>query len=542
MEEMVLKQQQMTMGMATALLCLMVGWNGSLATAAGMAPENRVELQQGLTVREAKTLKAAIEDYQFQEQAKAIAALEQLRKNHPTNLEVLHYLGLSYEETKRYPEAQGAYAQWIKYSGNRMDDAARFAWVGMAKAYDKTKHTAMGIKLLRKWLGKHPGDYDATVALGDMMVRSKDYDGTKALFKAMLAKPNLPANYQASAHYYLGFIAWLEGDVNEVQAQGKRVLRVEPEGGFASVIKQLMTTPPPRRLGLNLTAGAEGFFVDNVESKPSYRTATKGNSRTTGVNVTLGLTWNFRHHLAMNYNFGGTFYSKRPDLNLGLHMFGVTWADKGVQLGPRYEYVTMYNKLLYQGIGADVGYGFGKWILIDSARLKVFSHAVKVIDANGNVLRPDLSYLTAWNNSFMVMRQAAWGKSIWMIGANWVVERTRGNASNPKRVNDFGQVGGTVTVMYPNGAFLFSADMNGYVKKYRGIDATILNAKRKDEYIHLGGGVTWTPTGQTHHALVLKTEWNNNNSNYDFPNDAAKAANAAAYSQWKHTIGYSYTW
>ncbi|MDX8413618.1 MAG: hypothetical protein R8J85_05970, partial [Mariprofundales bacterium] len=278
---------------------------------------NGVVDQQLLTVVEQKALKGAIEDYEFQEQGKAIATLEALRQNHPTNLKVLHYIGLSYEESKRYTEAQGAYAQWIKYSGNRMDDDARFAWIGMAKAYDKTQHTAMGMKLIRKWLVKHPDDYDATVALGDMMVREKDYDGTKLMFKGMLAKKSVPANYQASAHYYLGFIAWLEGDVNEVQAQGGQVLRVEPEGGFASVIKQLMATPPPRKLGLNITAGLEGFYVDNVESKPTYRVATKGNSRTTGVNTALGLTWNFRHHLAANYNFGGTFYSKRPDLNLG---------------------------------------------------------------------------------------------------------------------------------------------------------------------------------------------------------------------------------
>jgi len=422
-------------GIALLPLCLALGIVSSAVADEISASE--IADQQGLTVAEKKALKGAIEDYEFQEQAKAIATLEVLRQKHPTNLNVLRYVGLSYEESKRYAEALGAYTQWLKYGGNSMNEDARFAWMGIAKSYDKTKHTAMGIKLIRQWLDKHPDDYDATVVLGDMMVREKDYEGTKAMFKTLLSKSEVPANYQASAHYYLGFIAWLEGDVNEVQAQGKRVLRVEPEGGFASVIKQLMETPPPRKLGLNVTTGIDGFFVDNVEFKPTYRIATKGNSRTTGINTALGLTWNFRHHLAANYNFGGTFYSKRSDLNLGLHMFGITWADNGVQFGPRYEYVTMYNKLLYQAMGADLGWGIGKWMLIESARLKVFSRAVKVLDANGNVLTPNLSYLSGWNNSLMLMRQATWNKTIWMIGANVVLERTRGNATNNKKLNDF---------------------------------------------------------------------------------------------------------
>jgi len=534
------------------IFCVVIG--GVANAVAVESLTNNTADQQSLTVVEQKALKGAIEDYEFQEQAKAIAKLEVLRQTHPTNLKVLRYIGLSYEELKRYTEAQGAYAQWIKYSGDSMDQDARFAWVGMAKAYDKTKHTAMGMKLIRKWLTKHPDDYDATVALGDMMVREKDYDGTKSMFQGMLAKKSVPANYQASAHYYLGFIAWLEGDVNEVQAQGGQVLRVEPEGGFASVIKQLMATPPPRKLGLNLTTGIDGFFTDNVESKPNYRIATTGNSRTTGVNAALGLTWNFRHHLAANYNLGGTFYSKRPDLNLGLHMFGVTWADKGIQVGPRYEYVTMYNKLLYQGLGVDFGWGIGKWMLIESARLKVFSESVKVLNA-GAAIFADLSHLNGLNNSLMLMRQATWDKTMWMFGANWVVERTRGGAdkkgtAHVKANDSFGQLGGSVSVMYPNGPWLFSADVNGYIKKYRGIDKTLstpINAKRKDEYIHLGGGATWTPIGQTHHALSIKTEWNKNNSNFDFPNLSNGSKNpdagfAAAYSQWKHTMGYAYTW
>ncbi len=506
--------------------------------------------QQELTEVEQKILKKAIEDFEFQEQNKAIAALEELRKKHPTNLEILHYLGLSYEELKRYPEAQGAFGQWLRYSGSRLDEKSRFAWVGMAKAYDKSGHTKMGIRIMRKWLAKHPEDHDATVALGDMLVRDKDYEGAKSLFRKVLAAPDLPENYQASAHYYLGFIAWVEGDVAEVRAQGARVLRVEPEGGFASVIKQLMETPPPRRLGLNVTAGLEGFYVDNVESKPTYNIESTTNDRTPGVNASLGLTWNFRHHLAANYNFGGTFYSRRPDLDLGLHMLGVTWADMGIQVGPRYEFVTMYNKLLYKGIGADFGYSTGPWMVIDSVRYKAFSRTVKVL-SNGAVISADLSNISGWNNSFMLMRQATWGKALWMIGGNVVFERTKGDGKTNKRTNDFNQIGGSVSIMYPDGSLLYSADINGYIKKYRAIDTTLpapgVNAKRKDEYIHLGGGVTWTPQGQTRHAFSVKVEWNNNNSNFDFPRLAngqkdPRAASAAAYSQWKESIGYAFTW
>ncbi|RMH49864.1 MAG: hypothetical protein D6682_08390 [Zetaproteobacteria bacterium] len=509
----------------------------------GAAGADAIASQHALTPAEQRILARAIEDFQFQEQKKAIAALEPLRKRHPTNLEVLRYLGRAYEESGRYAEAQGAFAQWIRYSGNRMDDDARFAWVGMAKSYDKTGHTGMAIKLLRRWLSRHPHDDDAQVALGDMLVRQNEFDAARALFRAMLARPDLAAGYQASAHYYLGLLAWLEGDVGELQAEGARVLRVEPEGGFAGVIKQLMKTPPPRRLGLNATAGLNAFYVDNVATKPSYNIKPSEHDRTPGINPTLGLTWNFRHHLSASYNFSGTFYSRRPDLDLGLHMFGLTWADGGLQIGPRFEYVTMYDKKLYRGVGADVGYAWGRWILIDSLRFKAFTHAAKVLDPVRNtVLWPDLSYLTSWNNTLMLMRQARWGRSIWMFGANFVAERTHGNAKVDHKINDYRQLGGTVSVRYPDGALIFHADLNGYIKKYRGVDPKVLDARRKDEYIHVGGGITWHPDGRNRHALELKTEWNNNNSNYDFPNDPARMANGAAYSQWKHTVGYSFVW
>ncbi|MDQ6964075.1 MAG: isocitrate/isopropylmalate family dehydrogenase [Mariprofundales bacterium] len=388
---------------------------------------------------------------------------------------------------------------------------------------------------------KQPEDMDFVV------VREKNYDGTKSLFQNMLTKKDVPDNYQASAHYYLGFIAWLEGDVDEVRSQGDQVLRVEPEGGFASIIKQLMETSPPRRLGLNVTAGLDSFYVDNVELKPTYRTATKGNSRTTGINVALGMTWNFRHHIAANYNFGGTLYSKRPDLDLGLHMVGITWADQGLQVGPRYEFVTMYNKMLYKGIGVDLGWGNGSWTVVESVRYKTFTRGVRVISSAGKIVTPppSLANLGGWSNSFMLMRMASWRGSTWMFGTNFAFERTKGaikNRVNNHKTTDYNQIGGSINLLYPDGELLYSADVNGYIKRYRGIDPAVINAKRKDEYIHFGAGVTWSPAEHKPHALSLKTEWNNNNSNYDFPNSPTLAPNAAAYSQWKHTIGYAYSW
>ncbi|MDQ6964924.1 MAG: hypothetical protein Q9M13_08405, partial [Mariprofundales bacterium] len=183
-------------GFSLQMATLLLGFIGCAAVNVGAASveKSAVVDQQGLTVVEQSALKSAIEDYQFQELAKAIATLERLRQKHPTNLNVLHYIALSYEESSRYSEAQGAYAQWLRYSGNRMDKDARFAWIGMAKAYDKTKHTAMGVKLLRIWLEKHPDDYDASVVLGDMLVREKNYDGTKSLFQNMLTKKDVPDN------------------------------------------------------------------------------------------------------------------------------------------------------------------------------------------------------------------------------------------------------------------------------------------------------------------------------------------------------------
>jgi len=533
-----------------SMVLLLAGFvmGGSGVAVASDTAMDGIASQQALTVAEQHDLQRAIEDYQFQEQSKSIARLEKMNKIHPTNLEVLHYLGLSYEETQQYIKAQTSYAMWLKYSGNRMDKDARFAWVGMAKSYDKSGHTAMGVKLLKRWLTKHPKDYDTIVALGDMLVRAKRFEEAKLLFHNMLAQKELSVSKQSSARYYLGYAAWLEGDASEVKNQGERMLRIDPESPFASVIKQLMEMPPPRRLGLNITAGIDGFYVDNVASKPSYGIASNENDRTTGTNLALGLTWNFRHHIAANYNFGGTFYSKRPDLNIGLHMMGMTWADQGFQVGPRYEYVTMYNKQLYQGVGADFGWGDAGWILLESVRYKRFSKNVKVLDPNSNAaIRADLSSLGGWSSSFMVMKQTTWGKAMWMLGANFAFERTKGNASTDRRLSDYQQLGGSMNVMYPDGALVYAADVNGYIKKYRGIDATILNAKRKDEYIHLGAGVTWTPAEQKRHSLTLKTEWNNNASNYDFPNlpngtKDSRSASAAAYKQWKHTIGYAFVW
>lgn len=503
---------------------------------------------QVLTVVEQQSLKQAIEDYEFQEQSKTIFRLEKLLKDHPNNLDALHYLGLSYEETQQFPKAQGAYAHWLKYSGNSMDDHARFAWMGMAKAYDKTKHTAMGVKLLKQWLARHPKDYDATVALGDMLVREKEFGEVSTLFHNMLAQQGVPVSNQSSAHYYLGYAAWLEGDVSEVQNQGERMLRVDPESGFASVIKQLMAMPPPRRLGLNVTAGIDTFFVNNVGTKPSYLQATTGNKRTTGLAPSLGLAWNFRHHLTASYNFGGTFYTKRPDLNIALHMVGLTWADNGFQFGPKYEHILMYNKLLYQGVGADLGWGKSGWMLMESLRYKTFSKSVKVLDGNTlTAIRADLSGLGGWSNSLMVLKQTTWGSAIWMLGANFAFERTKGTGITDKNTNNYEQLGGSMTVMYPHNELMYAADINGYVKRYRGADVTILAAKRKDEYIHVGGGVTWTPAKYKKHSFSLKTEWNNNGSNYDFPNfpngtPDPRRNSGAAYSQWKHSMGYAFAW
>ncbi len=480
---------------------------------------------------------AAVEDYRFSDLESAISALEALRARYPKDADILRYLALSYEESKRFSKAADVYGGWLAVAGMRLTSDMREAWMGYVRSLAGAGRMAKALDVLEQWLNVHGKDAEALVLYGDLLVREKRRADADRVWRNLLAQPQAAPVYRAAAHYYLALSAYRSGDFAAAREQAGAALNTAPESPYAPAAKRLMQVRSTmRREGWSGNVLLGEFYTSNVELLPDVVNPPAGKKKSDAfTELDLTLAWQ-GGDWRVGYAFNSQWHASRRDFDMNIHMLLLDKNYLDWTFSPRFEYVVLNKQRLYYGGGLDVSWRNAGWMVRWQGRYRSFSRAF-------GALRSDLGRLSGFSNEINVMRQ--WklnGGDVLLIGAHAHLENTRGDLTHPK-TDDYMQIGVNASwtgVWRKMDTGLFAM---GYWRRYAKADTTILvsgASARRDWHLRVGGHLAWRPFGRANNRVVLQGHYQKNMSNYKAP--VVVPQFGKAFTEWQGGVSWQYLW
>ena len=453
----------------------------------------------------------------------------------------MKYLGLSYEESGRYQDAVRVYRALMLNSSDRYASDVRFAHVGIANALIKDKKHSEAADQLEGWLAVHAEDRSSQLLYGDLLVRLKRYSDANMVWQALLRDSAASNEQQAAAHYYLAWIAYLNGNSDMVKQHAKLSLEIEAGGTYSKPARQLMAMKPASRFSGSLSL--EEFYTNNVELLPDYVSQSTSGKKNTDFVSQAGLTLSYRFPtVSVSYIFSGNWHTRRPDFDLGFHALSATWTKDNWSITPRYEYVQLARSFLYQGGGMDIAWAKDGWRIAYGGSYKEFSNSFR----NDSTAAPsDLRRLGGLSNSLTVSRDGKLDDMVYLISLSVADEATKGDLTHSNKSDSYRQLSGTGSLSRQFEHVGLNLSVNAYVRNYTSADLTILNNPatnllRRDNHVQLSASSSFKPWKESANTLVLNGSWQKSASNYD--SSTVPINLSKAYSEWHAGLAWNYVW
>jgi len=469
---------------------------------------------------------AAIDDYRFSDYDVAIPQLEMLYRKSAENADVLQYLALAYEENEDPKKAIPIFESWLALNHNDTSENARFAWLGLARAYLKIGLLTQAVSTLSQWTTANPSDIQSQITMGDILIRQKEFTPANQIWDTILNNTQAKPNHKSAAWYYKAWIAYLQHDSDNTLIFAKKSLQENPEGAYASAAKQLEQSPSQQRLGFNGFATLEGFYNSNVKLVPDG-SAAKGADQ--GIQSNLVLSWGFPQ-LNLNYILSVTKHQDFNTYDLQVHVLSATWRKDGdLRFSPSYEYIILDTDKLYQSLGLGVAYAAKDWTYEYKLKLKSFNSAY----GSNSV---DLARLSGSSHNLSATTYIDFSDAKLTITPYFLAELSKGDATH-NNSDSYYQFGGNIATLIPLAKnWNTQLKMNLYSRLYAAADPNILlsatdSTKRNDLFLKISASESWKPWDSYDVSFVANASYLKNTSNYD---DNLVLANVSkSYSSWR---------
>jgi len=250
-----------------------------------------VESPAVFPVSDKELLGQAIEDSNFGDFSVAKSKLEILHKRYPKRKAIIENLANVYVLMNRMSDALDIYNQWLKLAKNKYVKEARFAWIGKATLLSRLKKDAEAREVLQNWLKHYPKDVDAIGIYSSLLVDSGQDNEADMLLDKLLNQKDISNSEKASVYYFKSLNAYKRGDVSNQKTYAAESVRLDANGEYVALAKDLLEAVPERRLGWHADLSTQEFYTSNVDLLPDFKSSTTGQSKSdmvTQVDAQLG--------------------------------------------------------------------------------------------------------------------------------------------------------------------------------------------------------------------------------------------------------------
>lgn len=485
-------------------------------------PSYASNISDELSLSDQKLFSTAREDFRFSAFSEAIPKFERLHQRYPAHAKIVEHLGSSYVSTGRSEEALSLYGQWLEMIPNNHEISTRFAWLGMANALLKLKKETSAISSLQQWVSYHPDDAVASIMYGSLLVRKQGYAESEKIWDRLLEATNSSEQDKAAVHYFKALNAYVRGDFEKQKFHAAESLRIESEGPYVSLAQKLLESRPARKLGLSMSLGLEEFYTSNVDLLPNFKTLAVGQKKSdTVTQVDVSLNYNFSNFF-IGYTFNEGFHANRVEFDLAYHSLYGMWSKHGWFISPRYEYAQLGGSYLFQGGGADIGWGSQAWHISYGLRVKKFTS-----DLSGSDLRRFGGISNQLNLSKLWRVDGLSGS----VSLGVSDEAAKGDATFAQS-DAYRQTSGGMRLAWVKDSWRISGGINAYIRKYREAQPLSTLAIRRDRYHKLQAKLAWQSESRNAWQLSINAGRQNNSSN-----DASKT-----YSEWRTGAAVQMVW